>query len=177
MDATFAGAVGGQETSGSIDVGGDGAGQNFVGSTLVSTAGLTLSFEMVVIGDQVWVQPTGGEDWTPGPRDETQPIQPVFDIAPEDLTYVGLADIDGAPGHRLTINRWTGGDLRSNGYKRVRITLINYDVLTNNDGYPVEVDLNYNVRARISGLPLDADYFIHYVLSDFGKAVAIEPPI
>jgi hypothetical protein len=176
MDGTVDGTVGAQATSVNVGVSGDGIGQDFVGTTLLSGPGVTLSFEMVVIGDTVWVQPTGG-DWTQGPRDESQPIQPLFELKTEDVTYGGITDLNGEIGHRVTINRWTGGDLRSNGYRRVRISIIKYEVLVNNDGNPVEIELDYHVDARIARQVLDADYFLHYLLSDFGKAVVIDAPL
>jgi len=177
MSATFEGTAGGEDQSGTAHMSGDAKGQSFSGTVVLTQPGVTVSADEVIINDTAWVRRTGSSDWRQAPYDVSQPIQPLVNLTNTDLTYVEVVTVSGHLLHRIEIKRWTGADFKTLGLKKAKLTLIKFEALVDNLGYPESIELDYNLTGKLQGQDFDVTYHLSYTLSDFNKQVTIEPPI
>jgi hypothetical protein len=176
---SYSGEAGGQSSAADINIAGDVQGDDFAGQITLSQPGITVAYDEVVNGDQSWIRPAGGEWQEVATTGQSQPLQPIRDLSLDDLSYVGVFYVAESrfPMHRVKVNRWTGPDFRDLGFRKPVLTLISYEIMANNAGYPQSVELDYRLVGRLAGYPFDVTYYLTYSMSNFGLPVAIEPPI
>lgn len=176
---SYSGEAGGQASAVDLEIAGDVQGADFSGQITLSQPGVTVAYDMVVSGDQSWIRPAGGDWQEVATTGQSQPLQPIRDLTQDDLSYVGVFYVAESrlPMHRIKVNRWTGLDFRDLGFRKPVLTLISFEIIANNAGYPQSVELDYRLVGRFAGYPFDLTYYLTYSMSDFGLPVTIEAPI
>ena len=173
---TFTGTMGTESRGGTLSLAGDISGDDFDGELVVMGQDRVL----VRIVDGVAYGRPHGSEWEQIPDyRQTEPINPIPVLGPEDVTYLGENERNGRHVYELEIDKWPGGELQAPGMTNVKLLDFKIKVYVNNRGIPVEAVMDFAISGIAAGYatPFEIDYHVDYKVSQFGKDVTIRAPL
>lgn len=157
---------------------GDVSGEDFAG-TVETDFGLGRIEIEVVIVDGVSYTRVGEGPWQANDEfQQTQPLNPFEQLAPEDLEYVGSAMQGGEELHELRTETWIGGEIEAQNIPNSDLELDSsvFQIFVTDAGVPVEARLEFVVVGTSAGQRARLAYVVDYAFSDVGEPVEIEAP-
>jgi hypothetical protein len=153
---------------------GDQMESDFSGHMSLTYPGVTVDFDAILVGGDLYVRPTGGE-WT---RAETgsagEPFDP-FALATNDVTFVDS---------RLEGGRWLyhlritpDGSKVTQFLRKQEVSAEPIDLYVDEFGQPVALTLDYSITGKLAGERFDGSYSFEFEFSPVGDWVWISPPI
>lgn len=155
------------------------SGEDGVGKAVVDTGPSDVTFDMLVVANQAYVDDNG--TWTEVPDyQQTTPLNPFAGLTgPGDLTYRGHEVRDGQRVHHLSVLVWLGGDLarlEAQGWTGTEVDYALTTMTVDDRGAPIQMDFAGGVSGRYQGVAASAAFEVAYVFTRIGEAVEIPTP-
>jgi len=157
---------------------GDISGQDFDGRVSGSPLGQAIDTRLIFVDGVAYNQSDDGSWFEVDGFQQTQPLNPFNRLNASDLAYSGTAKRDGRTLHQLTTETWIGESVTNNVQNMPDAELegSTFDIFVDDEGIPVEADLEFAVVGTIRGVPARLDYVVNYVFTNVGVPVTIEAP-
>jgi hypothetical protein len=179
IDGTMAVTLLGQTSAAQISMDIDASGEDAQGTIRVQATGTSESADVIVIGNDVYTR-LAGEDWTHDTADNViqgLPIDLSQGLSADEITYSGTWNVAGRRLYRLDIDTLPAVDWASLGLKRAHLTLDEFYVKVDDEGYPVDAHLRYRLAGHIIHRKFKATYDFAYTFSMLDEPLNITAPI
>lgn len=154
----------------------DVVGNDVSGSLTAGGAGLDVSLDLVLLGDQGWILVTGG-DWTevdPDDLDRDDIVDVWRYVAPRDDLTLDSVDSTGALHFTSTTPLpYETSSMRTSGLTG---TITESELVLLPDGTPVELNLTIEAGGTVSGARVNLDGTTEVEFSNWGEDIVIEAP-
>jgi hypothetical protein len=155
------------------------SGPDGVGKAVVDTGPSDVTFKMLLVGGQAYIDDNG--TWTEIPDyHPSTPLNPFAGLAgPADVSYRGRQVQDGERIHHLSALVWPGGDLsqlEAQGWTAVKIDYNLTTMTVDDSGAPIEMSFTGGISGRFNDVAASAAIEVTYDFSEIGEPVEIPSP-
>jgi len=170
-------SAGEQELEITLTIEGDISGEDFDGRVTGSPIGQPIDVRVIIADGVAYNQSADGSWAQVGGFQQTQPLNPFAMLNEADLTYGGTVSRGGRTLHQLTTETWIG-DAVANvpNMPDAELEGSTFDIYVDDEGIPVEADLEFAIVGTINAVPTRIDYVVFYAFTNVGDPVTIEAP-